>query len=86
MRGPLLCLSGVGELTTTWMESILTAGIGGSDEALVTAVVAVVDVVLVAVLVGVLLLFPEKRYELDMLGLIVPTKTKLTLSLPSDVM
>ena len=68
------------------MESILTAGIGGSDEALVTAVVAVVDVVLVAVLVGVLLLFPEKRYELDMLGLIVPTKTKLTLSLPSDVM
>ena len=71
------------------MESILTAGIGGSDEALVTAVVtvvAVVDVVFVAVLVGVLLLFPEKRYELDMLGLIVPTKTKLTLSLPSDVM
>ena len=49
------------------MESILTVGIGGSDEALVTAVVAVlavVDVVLVAVLVGVLLLFPEKRYEL----------------------
>ena len=49
------------------MESILTAGIGGSDEALVTAVVtvvAVVDVVFVAVLVGVLLLFPEKKYEL----------------------
>ena len=44
------------------MESILTVGIGGSDEALVTAVVAVVaDVVLVAVLVGVLLLLPEKR-------------------------
>ena len=61
MRGPLLCLSGVGELTTTWMESILTVGIGGSDEDLVTAVVAVVaDVVLVAVLVGVLLLLPEK--------------------------
>ena len=63
MRGPLLCLSGVGELTTTWMESILTAGIGGSDGTLVTAVVAVVagpDVVLVAVLVGVLLLLPEK--------------------------
>ena len=48
------------------MESILTVGIGGSDEAAVTAVVAIVAgpdvaVVLDAVLVGVLLLLPEKR-------------------------
>ena len=46
------------------MESILTVGIGGSDEALVTALVAVVadaDVVLVDVLVGVLILLPENK-------------------------